>query len=77
MKRRNRSKFTRTDVDSICKMQHRIDRLQLCVLAIFSKIVYNVEPSILQEDDIDDAYISMAGRVIKELKAYHNNGNKD
>ena len=77
MKRRNKSRLTHTDVNSICKMQHRIERLQLCVLAIFSKIVYNVNPTILQEDDIDDAYISMTMRVLKELKDYHNNGNKD
>ena len=68
MKRRNKSRLTHTDVNSICKMQHKIDRLHQFILSIYSIAIDGKYHNMIQEDDMyDDPYIFMAMRVIKEI----------
>ena len=68
MKQKNKSRLTRTDVDKICQMQHKIDRLHQFILSIYSIAIDGKYSNMIQEDDMyDDPYIFMAMRVIKEI----------
>lgn len=68
MKQKNKSRLTRTDVNKICQMQHKIDRLHQFILSIYSIAIDGKYSSMIQEDDMyDDPYIFMAMKVIMEI----------
>jgi hypothetical protein len=57
MKRRNKSRFTRTDVDRICEMQRTIDAYKIVIsdilLLINGKKVYRLISDVPQDNEIE------------------------
>ena len=57
MKRRDKSRFTRTDVDRICEMQRTIDEYKIVIsdilLLINGKKVYRLISDVPQDNEIE------------------------
>ena len=70
MKRRNKSRFTRTDVDRICEMQRTIDEYKIVISNIFmlidGKKVYRLKSSVPQDIEIEMIYKQLCKRLEDE-----------
>lgn len=67
-KRRNKSRLTKTDVNTICEMQRKIDAYEDFILSIamFAKNGKHVPAPFQRGTDFDD-YMNMAWVNVKEL----------
>ena len=67
MKRRNKSRFTRTDVDRICEMQKAIDAYKIVIsdilMLIDGKKVYRLKSSVPQDIEVDMIYKELYKRL--------------
>lgn len=67
MKRRNKSRFTRTDVDRICEMQRTIDEYKIVIsdilMLIDGKKVYRLKSSVPQDIEVDMIYKELYKRL--------------
>ena len=67
MKRRNKSRFTRTDVNSICEMQRTIDAYKIVIsdilLLIKGKKVNRMKSSVPQDIEVDMIYKELYKRL--------------
>lgn len=67
MKRRNKSRFTRTDVDRICEMQRTIDEYKIVIsdilMLIDGKKVYRLKLSVPQDIEVDMIYKELYKRL--------------
>jgi hypothetical protein len=67
MKRRNKSRFTRTDVDRICEMQRTIDAYKIVIsdilLLINGKKVYRLISDVPQDNEIEMIYKELYKRL--------------
>lgn len=67
MKRRNKSRFTRTDVDRICEMQRTIDEYKIVIsdilMLIDGKKVYRLKSSVPQDNEVDMIYKELYKRL--------------
>ena len=70
MKRRNKSRFTRTDVDRICEMQKAIDAYKIVIsdilLLINGKHVNRIKSDIPQDIEIEMIYKQLCKRLEDE-----------
>lgn len=70
-KRKNKSRLTKTDVNTICEMQKKIDAYENYIVAMSGMIQRRdalIEPVLLLNDTPMDGWMNMSWNGLREMK---------